>query len=113
MKIKMKINNLTPLELADWLATELRLQPVLLDVREEWEFQTGHIDGSLAMPMNTIADRLSELDTQQPIVCICHHGVRSMQVGLFLERNGFTDISNLTGGVHAWSQQVDSAIPLY
>ncbi|MEB0027360.1 rhodanese-like domain-containing protein [Pseudomonas sp. MH9.2] len=109
----MKMKNLTPVELADWLTTDLRLKPVLLDVREEWEFQAGHIDGSLAMPMNTIPARLSELDTQQPIVCICHHGVRSMQVALFLERNGFTDIRNLTGGVHAWSQQVDSAIPIY
>ena len=107
------MKNLTPVELAAWLADDVRLKPVLLDVREGWEFQTGHIDGSLAMPMNTIPDRLSELDTQQPIICICHHGARSMQVALFLERNGFTDIRNLTGGVHAWAQQVDNAMPIY
>ena len=101
------------MKLAAWLADEVREKPVLLDVREAWEFQAGHIDGSLAMPMNTIPDRLSELDMQQPIICICHHGVRSMQVALFLERNGFTDIGNLTGGVHAWAQQVDSAMPIY
>jgi len=100
-------------ELAAWLADDLRLQPVLLDVREEWEFHAGHIDGSVPMPMNTIPDRLAELDRQQPIVCICHHGARSMQVALFLEHNGFTEMKNLTGGVHAWSQQVDSAVPMY
>ena len=107
------IKNLTPVELAAWLAGEVRLKPVLLDVREGWEFQAGHIDGSLTMPMHTIPDRLPELNTQQPIVCICHHGARSMQVALFLEQNGFTDIRNLTGGVHAWAQQVDSAMPMY
>jgi rhodanese-related sulfurtransferase len=77
------MKNLTPVELAAWLAGEVRLKPVLLDVREAWEFQAGHIEGSLAMPMNTIRDRLSELDTQQPIICICHHGARSMQVASF------------------------------
>ena len=107
------MQNLTPIELAAWLADEVREQPVLLDVREAWEFQAGHIDGSLTMPMNTIPDRLSDLDAQQPSICICHHGVRSMQVALFLERNGFTAIGNLTGGVHTWALQVDSTIPIY
>jgi rhodanese-related sulfurtransferase len=107
------MKNLTPIELAAWLVCKVRLRPVLLDVREAWEFQAGHIGGSLTMPMQTIPDRLSELDRQQPIVCICHHGTRSMQGALFLEQNGFTDIRNLTGGVHAWSQQVDSALPVY
>jgi len=107
------IKNLTPVELAAWLVGEVHLKPLLLDVREGWEFQVGHIDGSLPMPMHTIPDKLSELDTQQPIVCICHHGARSMQVALFLEQNGFTDVRNLTGGVHAWAQQVDSAMAMY
>ena len=107
------MQNLTPIELAAWLADEVREQPLLLDVREPWEFQAGHINGSLTMPMNTISDRLSELNAQQTIICICHHGVRSMQVGIFLERNGFTAIRNLTGGVHTWALQVDSTIPTY
>jgi rhodanese-related sulfurtransferase len=107
------MQNLTPIELAAWLADEAREKPLLLDVREPWEFEAGHIDGSLTMPMNTIPSRLSELDAQQPIICICHHGVRSMQVALFLEQNGFTAIGNLTGGVHSWALQVDSTIPIY
>ena len=107
------MQNLTSIELAAWLTDEVREQPLLLDVREPWEFQAGHIIGSLTMPMNTIPDRLSELNAQQPIICICHHGVRSMHVALFLERNGFTAIRNLTGGVHAWALQVDSTIPIY
>ena len=65
------------------------------------------------MPMNTIPSKLLELDVEHTIVCICHHGVRSMQVALFLEQNGFDKVSNLTGGVHAWAQQVDSTMPTY
>ncbi len=99
--------------MATWRADAVREQPVLLDVREPWEFQTCHIDGALTVPMNTIPDKLSELSAEKPIVCMCHHGMRSMQVGLFLEQHGFTNISNLTGGIHAWAQQVDGTMPTY
>ena len=107
------MQSLTTLELAAWIDNTARENPVLLDVREPWEFETCHIDGALIMPMNTIPDKLSELDKKQPIVCICHHGMRSMQVTLFLEQHGFTLISNLTGGMHAWAHQVDSTMPTY
>ena len=107
------MQNLTTPELAAWLENAARPNPVLLDVRELWEFQTCHISGVLTMLMNTIPDKLSELDAEHPIICICHHGVRSMQVALFLEQHGFTQVNNLTGGVHAWAQQVDSTMPTY
>ncbi len=100
-------------ELAQWLADDGRPQPELLDVREPWEFQTCHIDGASAMPMRTVPARLAELDPDQPVVCICHHGARSMQVASFLEQNGFADVINLTGGVHAWALQVDNKMPTY
>jgi rhodanese-related sulfurtransferase len=112
-KWRLMMQNLTTSELAAWLENAAREKPVLLDVREPWEFQTCHIDGAVTMPMNTIPSKLYELDAEQPIVCICHHGVRSMQVALFLEQNGFTQISNLTGGVHAWAQQVDNTMLTY
>jgi rhodanese-related sulfurtransferase len=107
------MQNLTAPELAAWLADASRPQPVLLDVREPWEFQTCHIAGSVPVPMNTIPARLNELDEDAPVVCICHHGARSMSVAAFLERNGFTQVINLTGGVHAWALQVDNAMPTY
>jgi rhodanese-related sulfurtransferase len=100
-------------ELAVWLADESRAKPVLLDVREPWEFQTCHIAGSVSIPMNEIPARLTELEEEAPVVCICHHGARSMSVAAFLERNGFTQVTNLTGGVHAWAQQVDGSMPTY
>lgn len=107
------MQNLTAPELAVWLADESRVKPVLLDVREPWEFQTCHIADSLLMPMNTVPARMQELEEDAPIVCICHHGGRSMSVASFLERNSFTNVINLTGGVHAWAQQVDSSMPTY
>jgi rhodanese-related sulfurtransferase len=107
------MNHLTATELAAWLADPARPQPLLLDVRENWEFATCKIDGATQIPMNTIPARIEELDEDAEIVCICHHGARSMSVAAFLERNGFGKTFNLTGGIHAWALQVDSAMPRY
>jgi len=107
------MQNITAPELAAWLADDSRPKPVLLDVREPREFQTCHIAGSVPIPMNSIPARLQELEEEAPIVCICHHGARSMSVAAFLERNGFTQVTNLTGGVHAWALQVDNTMPTY
>lgn len=91
--------------------------PVLLDVREPWEFALAsiRIEGlrTLHIPMNEIPGRLDELDATQPVVCICHHGMRSAQVVAFLERQGFDAAYNLAGGIDAWSEQVDVGVPRY
>jgi len=107
------MEHLSAPQLAAWLADPSRPRPVLLDVREQWEFDLCHLDGATLMQMNSIPARIDDLDEDAEIVCICHHGMRSMQVAAFLERNGFGKISNLTGGVHAWALQVDSAMPTY
>jgi rhodanese-related sulfurtransferase len=107
------MQTMTAPELAAWLNDASRARPMLLDVREPWEFQTCHIEGAVPMPMNTVPARIEELEEDAPIVCICHHGARSMQVAAFLERNGFSHVTNLTGGVHAWALQVDSSMPTY
>lgn len=107
------MQHMTAPELASWIADTSRPQPLLLDVREPWEFETCRIGGALSIPMNAIPARHGELRADAAIVCICHHGGRSMQVAAFLEKNGFTQVTNLTGGVHAWAQQVDSAMPTY
>lgn len=107
------MQTITAPELAAWLADSQRAQPLLLDVRESGEFALCHIPGSSLMAMNTVPARINELEEEAEIVCICHHGGRSMQVASFLERNGFGQVSNLTGGVHAWALQVDPAMPTY
>lgn len=107
------MQQLSVTELAAWLLDTQRPAPLLLDVREPWEFETCHIPGAQLMPMQTIPARFQELDPDQQIVCICHHGGRSMQVANFLHRQGFTQVLNLTGGVHAWANQVDESMPTY
>jgi rhodanese-related sulfurtransferase len=107
------MQHITAPELANWLNDSSRNSPFLLDVREPWEYETCHIPEVVLMPMQSVPARLQELEPDAQIVCICHHGGRSMQVASFLERNGFTQVVNLTGGVHAWAQQVDNAMPTY
>lgn len=107
------MQHLNATELAAWLADSNREPPLLLDVREPWEYETCHIAGSTLITMQTIPARQEELDPQQAVVCICHHGARSMQVAAFLERAGFEQVINLTGGIHAWALQVDSTMPTY
>ena len=107
------MNHISAAELAIWLSDPTRTQPLLLDVREPWEYDTCRIDGSMLMPMATVPARQEELDPYMPVVCICHHGARSMQVGAFLERAGFVNVTNLTGGIHGWAVQVDGSMPTY
>jgi rhodanese-related sulfurtransferase len=107
------MQHITAPELAARLADESRDKPLLLDVRENWEYETCHIAGSTQIPMNLIPVHVTEIDDDREIVCVCHHGARSMQVAAFLERNGFSNITNLTGGIHAWAVQVDPSMPKY
>ena len=107
--------------LAEAAADPLCVSPLLLDVREPWEFDTAHIAGATLVPMSGIAGRVAEVEALQeapdgasrPIVCICHHGARSMQVATFLEKQGVENVINMTGGIHAWSEQVDAGVPTY
>ena len=100
-------------QLAEWLADNGRPAPLLLDVREPWEYELCHLAGSLHMPMHLVPTRSGELDAEREIVVICHHGARSFQVGMFLESRGFAAIHNLTGGLDAWSTEVDPGMRRY
>ncbi|MEH6459874.1 rhodanese-like domain-containing protein [Chitinimonas sp. JJ19] len=107
------MKQLSPTELASWLADTQTPAPLLLDVREAWEYALCHIAGSENRPMNSIPATVTELDAERPTVVICHHGMRSYQVGVFLERAGFDDIYNLAGGVAAWADAVEPAMARY
>lgn len=100
-------------ELGEWLADASRPRPQLVDVREPWEFERCHIAGARLMPMRGVPARLDELDPDAELVIVCHHGVRSHQVAMFLERQGFERVINLAGGVAAWARDVDPAMPTY
>lgn len=87
-------------------------KPILLDVREPWEFSLAHIEGSKLVPMAEILNRLPELDSNAETVVICHHGLRSAYVTQLLNRSGFKEVLNLQGGLDAYSN-VNPSIPRY
>jgi rhodanese-related sulfurtransferase len=107
------MEQITPAQLKAWFDDAGRERPVLLDVREPWEVQICRIPDALHMPMREVPARVGELDPDTPLVAICHHGARSMQVGMFLEKNGCKKVHNLAGGVDAWSRTVDPSMPVY
>jgi rhodanese-related sulfurtransferase len=86
--------------------------PVLLDVREPWEFEAARIRGSRLVPMNELPERIRELDPEAEVVVICHHGARSAAVTRYLDASGFKEAYNLTGGLDAYSL-VDGDVPRY
>jgi rhodanese-related sulfurtransferase len=86
----------------------------LLDVREPWEFETAHLEGSKLLPMGEVPSRAhQELDPEDHIVVICHHGVRSMNVTAWLRQQGFEKAQSMRGGIDAWSRRVDGSVPTY
>lgn len=101
---------LTPAEV---VALQAKQQLLLLDVRQPEELDLARVPGALHIPMNEIPARLGELAADAPLAVLCHHGSRSLMVVRFLERNGFTQVFNVSGGIEAWSRTVDPAIPLY
>ncbi|MBK8322149.1 MAG: sulfurtransferase [Betaproteobacteria bacterium] len=99
-------------ELRAWLTR--REEPVtLLDVREPWEFALCRMEGSVHIPLGQLPARHPELDPARTTVVICHHGMRSLQAGAFLERQGFSDVVNLRGGIDGWARGVDTDMAVY
>lgn len=86
----------------------------LIDVREPWEDATAHIEGSLLMPVGDVPTRAhQELDPDEHLVVICHRGVRSMNVTVWLRNQGFEQAQSIRGGIDAWSSEVDPGVPRY
>jgi rhodanese-related sulfurtransferase len=107
----MEIKTTTAVALQERMANGEML--FLLDVREPHEFKYAHIAGSVLIPLNQISQRLNELDPEQEIIVICHHGIRSQQAAHYLEQQGFKNIVNLVGGVAAWASECDLSMPRY
>ena len=113
----MSDSNLAPeISPADYvkLRSEKPGKALLLDVREPWEFATASIPGSTLIPMSDIPSRAhAELDPDQPIVVLCHHGARSLSVTMWMRREGFEHVQSLAGGIDEWSRTIDPTIPRY
>ena len=105
------MQSVTPLQLKQRMKDGAT--PELLDVREPWEFATCHIEGSINIPMSDIVNAHAKLDRHLERVVICHYGIRSRQVALFLEHLGFAAVHNLEGGIDLWAETVTADMPRY
>jgi len=103
---------ITPAELKQKLDAGEEL--TVLDVREQWEYDAANIEGSKLIPMDQIPARVNqEVDPEDHIVVICHHGVRSANVAAWMQQQGFERVQSLRGGIERWSREVDPKVPLY
>ena len=105
---------ITPQAFAQLRATPSSDAPILLDVREPWEFHTAALPDSVLMPMGDVPSRAhAELDPDASIVVLCHHGQRSLSVAMWLRNQGFERAQSLAGGIDAWSRLIDPTVPRY
>jgi rhodanese-related sulfurtransferase len=86
---------------------------LLVDVREPWEYETCRIEGAKLIPMGTIPANLQALDVEEDVICYCHHGQRSLDVAVWLRRQGIEGAKSLAGGIDRWSRDVDPRVPRY
>ena len=107
------IQQIAPVELASWRADPARPAPVIVDVREPWEFERCRIEGSLAIPLSQLPASRAELPENRALVLVCHRGARSQHAAMWLASNGYPSLHNLRGGIEAWALDVDPAMPRY
>lgn len=111
------IPQVRPAALDGWLQAHADQRPLVLDVRDPLELQVARVTPQgfelLHIPMHEIPARLPELDPDRPVACLCHHGIRSQNVAMYLARQGFAEVANIAGGIQAWSVERDPAVPMY
>jgi rhodanese-related sulfurtransferase len=88
-------------------------EAVFLDVREHSELAICRIEGALHIPMGEVPERHEALPRDAPLIVLCHHGMRSLNVVQYLETKGFKNAINLAGGIHAWAVDVDPEMRQY
>ena len=104
------IQDLTPKKFKDYLVNH---QVILVDVRDQWEFDICQIKGAILMPLGEIAKSYVNLNKDSNIALYCHSGIRSMHVADFLLSKGFQSLANLQGGIDAWAQEIDTTVERY
>ena len=104
------MQRMNALELSAYLENS---QPLLIDVREPWEFEICHLSGSINIPMGRIPQYLEMISEAPECVMICHHGVRSLHVIRYLQQYQMGELINLEGGIDAWAREVDLNMALY
>jgi len=109
------MRHFSPAQLHEYLSglSSNEIVPLLLDVREPWEFGYCNIEGSVLIPMGKLPSKLDTLDPLRETIMICHHGIRSRQMGYYMESAGFKNITNLDGGVEQWAEDIDKTMKRY
>ena len=107
------VKQITAIELKDKIISAQNRALLLLDVREPYEFDIARIENSILIPLDQLQTRMNELDVQQEIIVICHHGIRSQQASNYLLYKGFTKVLNLAGGIDAWACECDPEVLRY
>jgi len=107
------IPELTARELVAWREDASRASPLVVDVREAWEYAYCRIDDSLSLPLGSLPQAIGDLPPDRDIVLVCHHGVRSRAAAQWLQGAGFEHVHNLAGGVAAWADEVEPAMRRY
>ena len=85
----------------------------IVDVREPWELDVCRLPGTTDIPMAQLPETLDSLDKQVPVVTLCHHGGRSLQVAVWLRHQGFETAVSLKGGIHEWAARIDPQLAQY
>lgn len=88
-------------------------QPIVIDVREAWEWEIAHIPGSVLIPLSSLGDRLSEIDPRREVVTVCHRGMRSRTARDLLTAAGYGPVRSLAGGIDAWAEVLDPKMMRY
>jgi adenylyltransferase/sulfurtransferase len=107
----MVVEHRTPAEVAALLAGPT--PPQVLDVRETWEYELVHLEGSTLIPLSTLPERANGLDRSQAYAVLCHHGMRSEMAANWLAQQGFTRLINIDGGIDAWAREVAPGMATY
>lgn len=91
-----------------------RVKDVLfVDVREKWEHDRAHIEGSVLIPLGEIPANLQRIDAAEQVVLFCHHGMRSLDAAAWLRNQGVAGARSMTGGIERWTTEVDPLVPRY
>jgi rhodanese-related sulfurtransferase len=102
---------ITPRETKELLARDGNV--LLVDVREPWEYDTAHIEGSVLIPLREIPGNLQRIENAEEVVVFCHHGMRSLDAAAWLRSQGVAGARSMAGGIDRWSSEIDPAIPRY
>ena len=102
---------ITPREVKDLLASDP--QVLFVDVREQWEYDTAHLEGSVLIPLREVPGNLQRIENAERVVIFCHHGMRSLDAAAWLRSQGVESAQSMAGGIDRWSTEIDPKIPRY